>query len=196
MDIFAHGLWTAAAVSGLNKKLKTENKKLLGVWWTTFWGVFPDLFAFTIPFIWIASSLIFGNLHLADIPRPHQVEPPTAPIYWAIHAANQLYNVSHSAIVFAAIFFLVWALRHYTSLLPLHVHKRPPWELCGWLLHILIDIPTHSYRFYPTPILWPVSDWKFLYGFSWSVPWFMILNYSALAIVYFLLWRKKKNAAT
>jgi hypothetical protein len=31
-------------------------------------------------------------------------------------------------------------------------------EMRGWLLHILIDIPTHSFRYYETRFPWPISD--------------------------------------
>lgn len=181
MDIFAHGLWAAATYKAANKKFVTNNRKPLNVWFATFWGMFPDLFAFTIPFVWIAWGFVSGGITTADIPRPHQVEPPTdGKIYAVMHLANSLYSVSHSAIIFAATFLIVWLLT-----------RRPVWELGGWLLHILIDIPSHSYQFYPTPVFWPLSGWKFN-GVAWSTPWFMVLNYSALAVVYFILWRKRK----
>jgi hypothetical protein len=181
MDIFAHGLWTAAAAKAVNKKLELKNKSELNIWRAVFFGIFPDLFAFTIPFLWIVFGFISGNLTLADIPRPHQVEPPSdGKLYAVMRLANSLYSISHSAIIFAAVFLIVWLIA-----------RRPVLELCGWLLHILIDIPSHSYQFYPTPVFWPISGWKF-HGTSWATPWFMIINYSALAIVYVLLWRKRK----
>ncbi len=182
MDIFAHGLWTAAAAKAVNIKLAEKKQKLLSIPWTTFWGVFPDLFAFAIPFVYIFSGLLSGSLHLSDIPRPHQVEPPTAGTYRVIRLAQQLYNISHSAVIFAAVFLLAWLIL-----------RRPVWELCGWILHILIDIPTHSYQFYPTPVFWPLSSWKFTDGFSWSVPWFMIANYSAIVVVYYILFFRKRS---
>ena len=64
--------------------------------------------------------------------------------------------------------------------------------MLGWGLHILIDIPTHSYQFYPTPLLWPVSSWKFN-GFSWTTPWFIIVNYLAILLVYALLYILRKR---
>jgi len=183
MDIFAHGLWTAAAAKGVNQKLKIGDKKLLSVWHAAFWGIFPDFFAFAIPFVWIAWGFFSGNITVADLPRPHQVEPPTdGKLYAVMRFANLLYSVSHSVIIFTAVFLIVWLLAH-----------RPVLELGGWLFHILIDIPTHSYQFYPTPVLWPLSGWKFN-GASWSTPWFIILNYSALAVVYLILWRKRKRS--
>ncbi len=187
MDVFAHGLWTAAAAKATNGKLATSDKrqgkihKSLNVWWTAFWGIFPDLFAFAIPFIWIAWSFLSGGITAADLPRPHQVEPPAdGKLYAVMRLANSLYGVSHSAIAFVFVFAIVWLLA-----------RRPTLELGGWFLHILIDIPTHSFQFYPTPLLWPLSGWKFN-GISWSTPWFMILNYSALVVVYLILWRKRR----
>jgi len=45
MDIFAHGLWTAAIATGVNRKIARP----LRVGWAVFFGVFPDLFAFAPP---------------------------------------------------------------------------------------------------------------------------------------------------
>jgi len=47
----------------------------------------------------------------------------------------------------------------------------------------VVFILTHSYRFYPTPFLWPISAWRF-HGLSWRTPWFMVLNYSTLLMIY------------
>lgn len=175
MDIFAHGLWTAAAAKTINKK----SPKHLNVLRAAFWGIFPDLFAFTIPFVWLFWNIAFNGLSFADIPHPDAGEPPAAlnqfPIF---QLASALYNISHSAVVFAVVFGVVY-----------FIMRRPVWELTGWLLHIIIDIPTHSYQFYPTPFLWPLSGWKFD-GFPWGTPWFLILNYTAILIVYILLRRK------
>jgi hypothetical protein len=67
-------------------------------------------------------------------------------------------------------------------------------ELLGWVFHILIDIPTHTLRFFPTPFLWPISSYC-ASGISWANRWFLLANYSALAIVSFLLWRNGRRAA-
>jgi hypothetical protein len=40
-----------------------------------------------------------------------------------------------------------------------------------------------------TRFLWPVSDYR-IDGIPWWTPWFWCCTYAALAIVYFLLWRK------
>jgi len=175
MDIFAHGLWAGAAYKAVNKKAKKPlNVRLAG-----FWGVFPDLFAFTLGFAWLFGNLIFGDMSFTDLPRPDSVEPApqdTLPIF---RLTSMLYSISHSAIIFLIVFGVVFL-----------IFRRPIWELGGWFIHILLDIPTHSYQFYPTPFLWPISGWKFD-GFSWGTPWFLILNYSAIIIVYWFLRRKK-----
>lgn len=173
MDIFSHGLWAAAGAHGVNLKTKTK----VSVWKTGAWGMFPDLFAFTIPFIWM---IVTGIRYIE-----RGVEPASGDGQVMSQVAHGLYNISHSLVVFAIVFGLAWLIR-----------KRPVWEMSGWLLHILIDVPTHSYRFYPTPVLWPISEWKFN-GFSWGQAWFMVLDISALAIVYLVIWyayqQKKKQ---
>jgi hypothetical protein len=68
--------------------------------------------------------------------------------------------------------------------------------MLGWLLHIILDIPSHSIDFFATPFLFPVSDYVFQYGARWSIPWFMILNYSLLLILFVYLFFIKKKKCT
>ena len=187
MDIFSHGLWAGAAAKAVNKSsgIVGKIKRPLKVWHMVLWGVFPDLFAFTLPFIWMFWSVAFGGLNFSDFPRSETVEPAVRDTLPVFQIASGLYNIGHSLIVFIVIFGLAAILLRSKL-------RRIPWEMSGWLLHILIDIPTHSYRFYPTPFLWPISEWKFN-GFSWGVPWFIILNYSAIILAYWFLRRKKSN---
>jgi hypothetical protein len=188
MDIFSHGLWAGAVY----KIAKMKTKQPLKIKWAVFWGLFPDFFAFTIIFIWMAGGLIFRTIQPADLPQPDEFEPVGQIDMEEIERGQQhgpladltkeLYNISHSMIIFFVIFGLVYFIK-----------RRPVWELTGWLFHILVDIPTHSYQFYPTPFLWPVSDWKFN-GFSWEMLWFMIPNYLTIIAVYiFLKIRKDKK---
>jgi hypothetical protein len=74
--------------------------------------------------------------------------------------------------IWCVVFFGWWWL---TGALPL--------AYLAWLGHILVDIPTHSKRFFPTPFLWPISDYK-VDGISWGVRWFMLANYGSLAAAY------------
>lgn len=188
MDIFAHGLWVGAAARGLNKR-EVERRTCLrrccgrqvNVWAMTLWGVFPDLFAFAIPFVWLIVGVLSGNLELGKFGANHPplAEPLGSSTAFIFHLTSVFYNVGHSMVVFALVFFVIWFFL-----------RRPVWEMGGWLLHILIDVPTHTYAFYPTPVFWPIFDWKFN-GFSWATPWFMVLNYSLLLLVYALLARHR-----
>ncbi|MBI2450808.1 MAG: metal-dependent hydrolase [Parcubacteria group bacterium] len=177
MDVFSHGLWSGAVYKALNIK----KKKNFNVWLAAFWGVFPDLFAFTIPFVWLFWNLFTGGMRFADFPRPEESEPPTETRFPIFNLAAHLYNFSHSLLVFSLIFGVFW-----------WIYKQPQWELGAWLLHILIDIPTHSYKFFPTPFLWPVSSWKFN-GIIWGTRWFIIANYLLLVIVYIILYIYKRR---
>ncbi|GEM_PF-144591 len=180
MDIVAHGLWAATAseaAKGKGTPVRTG--------WAFFWGVFPDLFAFALPLTWIGGSFLLGNISFAEIPHPHGAyagDPTTASL---MLLAETLYQYSHSAIIFLVIFFCV---RMFTG--------RYRFELGGWGLHILMDIPTHSRAFYPTPVFWPISNWTFD-GISWATPWFLITNYALLcALLLFLKYKRKKEVGT
>lgn len=184
MDILAHGLWAGAVYKVANRFRAERNKKPLNVWLAAMWGVFPDFFSFAAAFVWIGASLLLGTMHFSDL-RAHEMEPAGQDTLFIFKLTSFLYTVSHSALVAILVFGLVWL-----------VFRRPVWELGGWLVHILIDIPSHSYQFYPTPFLWPISGWKFN-GISWSTPWFLITNYSVLAVIYLtfcILKRKRRRA--
>lgn len=176
MDVISHGLWAAAAAKTANEKVL---KKPISIKWATFWGFMPDVFAFAPLFIWLFYGLISGGINYSEIPKPE--EGHQMPADWSIAKLTLvLYSISHSLFIFIPVFFVIFL-----------IYKKPQWVMCGWLFHILIDIPTHSYEFYPTPFLWPISDFK-VNGFSWGHPWFLIVNYALLIIVYWILWRKNK----
>jgi hypothetical protein len=63
-------------------------------------------------------------------------------------------------------------------------------EMLGWLMHIVIDIPTHSFSYYATRFLWPISDFR-IDGIAWWTPWFWAATYVALVVVYFVMWKKR-----
>lgn len=179
MDILAHGLWSGAAYKAVNN----STGRKLNIRRAVFWGVFPDLFAFTIPITWLFLKIFSGEMSLSDFPAPTGIEPPAIQqTLWPFQFAANLYNYSHSLVIFFLVFTLIYFL-----------YKRPVWEMGGWLIHILIDIPTHTYLFYPTPALWPISNWKFD-GFSWGQPWFLILNYTLLLLVFWFLRRGGANS--
>lgn len=176
MDILAHSLWTAALAKAANSKMEKTQTKKLSLLWSAFWGIFPDLFAFTIPFLVLLYNFISGTVTRAMFnPRSQAMLPES--LSWIRDFTPHLYSVSHSMVIFLIVFLLVWVIR-----------KKPSYEMLGWALHILIDIPTHGHGFYLTPFLWPISNWHFTHGIQWSTGWFMILNYSCLSLVYIWFW--------
>jgi hypothetical protein len=165
MDVVTHGLWGALAFG----------RKGRGSFWLAFViGLAPDLLSFGI----LYAAAMVG---LAEKPDFSHGTPPESTIPLYVH---HLYDVTHSLLVFVALFLLVWL-----------VVKRPVWELLSWGLHILVDIPTHSLAFFPTPFLWPLSDWKFD-GWQWMTPTILIPNFIALSLCYgWFLWDIYRPAA-
>lgn len=182
MDIFSHGLWSGAVCKAVNLKF-IKNKKPLSVKWSVLWGVFPDLIAFTGLFIWMFWNLISGDWNFSDIPHPEDAEPAQRDTFFIFRLTNILYSFSHSLAIFLIVFGFLYV-----------IFKRPIWEMGAWLLHILVDIPTHSYAFYPTPFLWPFSSLRFD-GFSWGTPWFLFVDYFLVASVYLYLFLRKRKSA-
>lgn len=93
--------------------------------------------------------------------------------------AQTLYNVTHSLVDFGAVFGVVLAIARGTW-----------WPLAAWGLHILIDIPTHSLALFPTPFLWPVSDFR-VNGIGWDQPPILITNVTLLMLTYAVWYYRK-----
>ena len=164
MDILSHGLWGSAVVGRKGKK---------SFWLAFFFGVAPDLFSFGIftASVWLGFES--GPEWQHGPPDPSQI-----PSY-----VYSLYNVTHSLFVFLLIFGIVFAFR-----------KKPMWEMSAWGFHVLLDIFTHSERFFPTPFLWPISDFH-VNGQSWGTWWIFLPNVALLALVYaYWGWKIRKHA--
>lgn len=191
MDFFSHVFWTWTVFKVIEAKIK----KPLNLKMAIFWGVFPDLFAFTVPISLIILNILLGKSDLADFPRPETLEPAQRDGIPAFHLLSILYSMSHSIVIFSLVFIaiLIFLRAVYYPLRNSGKKFLFPWEISGWLLHILIDIPTHSTQFYSTPFLWPISDIKFN-GISWGTPWFLTLNYLVMIALYLAYLIKKKNA--
>ena len=165
MEIVAHGLWAAAAA--IAAKRSTHASVRVG--WTIWWSVFHDVLAF-------GPSIAAGLwLRLAGASNSGSADGHVLP---HVHVGLPLYPAAHSLIVFLLVFGIATVLA-----------RRVVFELFGWLLHILIDIPTHSLSYYATRFLWPVSGYR-VDGIAWWTRWFWFSTYVALAVVYFLLWHK------
>jgi len=137
-------------------------------WLAGFFGVMPDIVSFGPHLVLsiIVGNSMFGRPDLANIPV----------------SVFMLYNLTHSLVIFALAVLTVYLIT-----------KKIHWFMFGWGLHVLIDIPTHTKEFFPTPFLYPFSQ-PFIDGIRWSNPVFMAVNYSLLAIVYaWLVYNLVKN---
>lgn len=164
MEIIAHGLWAAAGAIAVKRTTKVRLRPA----WLVWWAVFPDVLAFG-PMV--AAGLWFRLTRGGEAQMAHGHSFPI------LHAL-QLYPAAHSLIVFALAFGIVSILA-----------RRIVFEMFGWLLHIAIDIPTHSLSYYATRFLWPVSDFR-IDGIAWWTPWFWAATYAALAATYIVMWKK------
>jgi hypothetical protein len=167
VDTLAHGLWGGAGFYPHGKKKFAAAFVL---------GMAPDLLSFGLFHLtrpgWIRLRLageISGPPALSALPE------------FVLHA----YNLTHSLIVWVALFGLIWMIR-----------RNPPWVFLAWGLHILCDIPTHNSSYFPTSYLWPLPT-PLVEGISWATPWFMMVNYTALLAVYIgmFLYVRKRNVA-
>src|SRR3989344_5031327 len=127
MDVFSHGLWAGAAGRGINRC----GGRKVSAWRSAAWSMFPDVIAFAPGFVWFFWNIAFSGMTVADLPRPDDVEPAARDTLLIFRVTSMLYNMSHSIFLFFLVSMIVVALV-----------RRVPWEMGGWLLHILIDIPT------------------------------------------------------
>lgn len=144
-----------------------DTKKKFG--WAFLLGMMPDFLSFG-PFFVLWAINGFPNRTPGEPPDPSLI-----PAY-VYHA----YNVTHSIVVWVAAALL---LRKITGAFP--------WVFAAWLLHILCDIPTHTTKFFPTPYLWPLPT-PYVDGFSWGQRWFMMVNYSVLAVAYLVFYFRRR----
>jgi len=168
VDILAHGLCTAAAAIYLERRLRRPVR--LG--WAVFFGVVPDLAIFTVPAvlrIWWRLTGVTTSL----LPQPGG---PRLDWVWGLYACV------HSLLIFGLAFALVWAIA-----------RRPVWEMLGWLLHLVIDIPTHR-GWFAIRFLWPVSAVQFD-GIPWETGWFLAATYASMGVVGWWLWRTRARFA-
>jgi membrane-bound metal-dependent hydrolase YbcI (DUF457 family) len=155
MDFVSHALWGGVS---FGRKNKTFFLFAAGI------SILPD----------VLTEGLFVVLHLLNIggmPGWENGHPNITdfPAY-----AQNLYNITHSFLIFAFVFALFRI-----------VAGKPVWIIGGWGLHILIDIPTHSLALFPTPFLWPVSEFK-VDGIAWDNPVIFAIDIMLLIAAYSL----------
>lgn len=125
------------------------------LWLAIFFGMAPDLFSWTIYALYkLIKDRKFGRPNLNKIPQ------------WVF----TLYGLTHSIFSILLVFIIVYL-----------INGNVPIFLLAWPIHVLIDIPTHSGKFLPTPFLWPIFEWKFP-GISWGEPWLFALDWILIII--------------
>ena len=138
-------------------------------WLGVLFGVLPDIISFGPIFLY---TLLLGTRDWMQV----------STIGFFSKYTSIVYGITHSLIIFAIVYLILYLIT-----------KKHILFLFGWTIHILIDIPTHSKDFYPTPYLYPFNSYP-IDGISWAHPTFMIVNYGALVLVYgFLMYKYFRN---
>ncbi len=135
-------------------------------WYSFLFGALPDLFSFGIYFI---HSIFFSSSPLMG--RPTRSEIPE----WVY----SLYDISHSLVIASIFIFIAYK-----------INKEFAFPMLAWPAHIILDFFTHSIEFFPTPILWPISDFKFD-GIPWSNP--IVFFANVICIFFLFIYRRKKS---
>ena len=136
-------------------------------WYSFLFGALPDLFSFGIYFIhsiFFSSSLLMGRPTRSEIPE------------WVY----SLYDISHSLVIASIFIFIAYK-----------INKEFAFPMLAWPAHIILDFFTHSIEFFPTPILWPISDFRFD-GIPWSNP--IVFFANVICIFFLFIYRRKKSS--
>jgi len=183
MDVLSHWLWGVLATR------KRVHWKISGPM-----GVLPDLLAFVPSAIY---SLMYG------IERTSVDDTTLTSDFPAI--AWDIYQFSHSAVIVTLAFLLSYLLfkrfsgskfeQHFEEESRGNALKLAMWLWLPWYIHILLDIPTHTLDFFPTPVLFPLSDAMYD-GVRWSNPIVWFSNIGALGLLWTIILvreRRQKN---
>ncbi len=157
VDIFAHTIWSFIIFRNI-----VSSKE---IWFALFFGALPDLASWTI---YMFYAIIKGEFNIKKMKKGFKFDQ--SQINKIPKWAWTLYGISHSIFICGVVLIIIYL--YFGNL---------PWWLLAWPIHILMDIPTHSKDFFPTPFLWPISDYAFP-GISWGSPIFMILNWTAIIL--------------
>lgn len=167
MDTFAHALFSGA----LRKKIDPEKPVSRGTFFAAlWWGAFPDLFAFWPIFVGVITTGDFTHRHN----------------FFGIDIGF-MYRLSHSLVIIVGIMIVVFLIWRFG------LKRSFPYAMLGWPLHIIFDMPTHAPDRYPTPFLFPLSDWTLPFGIAWSTPWFWALTWAVILGIYGYFWMQKKK---
>ncbi len=170
----SHGLWAYAII---RKKAK--------FWPTVFFAVMPDVVWWPITIIGFFGYEFPTKNVVVESPwplMPDNVDLPYYPDY-----VYTLYDIPHSLILCGLVFLLIYS-----------IEKRVYLPMLGWPIHILLDIPSHGKIFFPTKMLYPLSDFS-IDGIPWVLPYFFIPNCLFLIAIYSVIiykYYKKRSSVS
>lgn len=179
MDILAHGLWVGIGLAAVSWRRPISRRSAL---LTVGLAVLPDIVPL-LPVLALTAAQPGGFATLLAYANAHPgLEPSLPPLVESL--SHHLHCTLHSAVVAAAVTAAAWVVR------------RSVWiPLLGWWAHIVIDVFTHSAEFYPSPVLYPFTRAGFD-GIAWNTPWFMLINYAAMAIALVALILTRRSVAS
>jgi hypothetical protein len=132
-----------------------------------FFGAMPDLISFGA---FMFLQIIQGNW------QPGAPPIDTLPAWLFTN-----YSIGHSFIVSFSVIGLVALWR-----------KDIAFAMLGWPFHIVLDFPFHSFKYFPTPMFWPLSDYK-IDGISWSHWYIWLPNVAGLILLFYYRRRQKRR---
>ena len=173
MDTFAHGVagalfFSRSGYAGLLIRGNAADLKPVRFDWTipaaALFGMLPDMMSF--------SYVVFKHVLNGGRGKP----PPESIPDWVFAA----YNMTHSLIIVMSVILLLFLVNRWLGI-----------SVCAWLWHVICDIPTHSKAYFPTPFLYPLSDFT-VDGVSFMRPSIFISYWSFLIVAGVLLvWLKQ-----
>ena len=131
-----------------------------------FFGAMPDLISFGI---FMLIQILQGSWQAGP--------PPLVSIPDWLHFN---YSLGHSFIISFSVIALVYIKNNDLA-----------FSMLAWPFHIVLDFPFHSYKYFPTPIFWPLSDYK-IDGIPWS-HWYIWWPNVAGLVLLFLYRHKQKQ---
>ena len=130
-------------------------------------GTMPDLCSFGILGVMQIITKEFS-------PGPPKIE--TIPD-WIIFN----YDITHS---FVTAFICIYIVSRY--------NQDIAFARLAWPFHILLDFPFHSKEYFPTKLLYPLTNFSFD-GIPWSNPEVWFPNISGIIILFIYRFKTKKN---
>ena len=93
------------------------------------------------------------------------------------------YSIGHSFVISFTVIALVAQRRRDIA-----------FAMLAWPFHIMLDFPFHSFKYFPTPMFWPLSDFK-IDGIPWSHWYIWWPNVAGLIILFVYRARQSKKTA-